>query len=115
VFEASLQTRVRSQAVTTGGPIGRHTPPPGLGEGLPRGELYLAYQALVTDSGHQLKGVFCNTLVQLASRLSGRVLRSTVWQVMSTFASRAHWGVAAMRQDRNWGEKGVNYNHKISV
>jgi hypothetical protein len=41
-----------------------------------------------------------------------RVLRSVVWRVMfrrthdSTFASRTRWGVAAMRQDRNWGEKG---------
>ncbi|KAK6303930.1 hypothetical protein J4Q44_G00263840 [Coregonus suidteri] len=129
VLEASLQTRVRSRAVSPqpaviGSPIGRPTigpAPSGLGEGLARGVLLGSSRSsdslwragrLQADLGRQLNGVSSDTLVRLASRLSGRVLRSAVWRVMfrrthdSTFASRARWGVAAMRQDRNWGEKG---------
>ena len=57
------------------------------------------------DLCHQLYGVSFDTLVQLASGLSGRVLRSSVWQVMfrrthdSTFASPNP--VGELRQDRN--------------
>uniref|UniRef100_A0A4W5PWT2 Eosinophil peroxidase n=1 Tax=Hucho hucho TaxID=62062 RepID=A0A4W5PWT2_9TELE len=48
---------------------------------------------LQADLGHQLNGVSSDTLVQLASGLSGRVLRSVAWRVMfqrmhdSTFTS----------------------------
>lgn len=60
---------------------------------------------LQADGGSQLNCVSSDTLVQLASRLRGRLLRSAVWRVMfrrtldSLRFSRARWGVAAMRQD----------------
>ena len=61
---------------------------------------------LQADLGRQLNGVSSDTLVWLASGLSGRVLRSVVRRVMflgaydSTFASQACWGV---RDKWNWG------------
>ena len=81
-----------------------------------------AHRALATPCGGpgtcRLNSVYSDTLLWLASRLSRRVLKSMVWRVMfrrthdSTFASRAHWGVAAMRQNRNWGEKGGKIQNK---
>jgi hypothetical protein len=69
---------------------------------------------LQADLGHQLNCVSSDTLVQLASGWSRRVLRGAVWWVIfrrphdSTFVSRARWGVAARRPDRNWGENSGN-------
>jgi hypothetical protein len=65
---------------------------------------------LQADLSSQVNSVSSDTLVRLASEISGRVLRSVVWRVMFrgmhdlTFIFRAHWGVAAMRQDRNLGD-----------
>jgi hypothetical protein len=127
VLEASLQTRVRSRAVSQpaviGSPIGWRTIGPaasGLEKDLAGGDLLGSscssdslWQAgrFQADLGCQFNGISSDTLVQLASGLSERVLRSAVWRVMfrrvheSTFASRARWGAAAMRQDQNWGER----------
>ena len=100
-----------------GSPIVRGTIGPAssrLGKALAEGGLYLAHCALATplwqagclqaDLDHKSNGVSSDTLVRLASGFSRQVLRSAVWRVMfwrmhdSTFASRAHWGVAAIRQ-----------------
>ena len=97
--EASLQTRVRSQAVSqpavTRSPIGRCTIGPawsGLVEGLAGGalldslcssdSLWRAWH-LQADIRSQLNGVSSDTLVHLASGLSGWVLRSVVWLFVS--------------------------------
>ena len=113
------QSRTVSQPAVIGSPIGRRTigpPSSGLGKGLAGSTSVSLWRAgrLHADFGSQLNGVSSDTLVQLASGLSWWVLRRVVWWVMfwrthdSTFASRAHWGVAMMRQDRNhrvWGKK----------
>jgi hypothetical protein len=60
-------------------------------------------ECLQADIGRQVNGVSSDTLVQLASGLSERVLRSAAWRVMfrrthdSTFAFLEHVGALQQR------------------
>ena len=93
-----------SQPAVTRNPIGQRTigpVSPGLGEGLARGALLgsLRYSdslwragRLQVDFSHQLNGVSSG-----GSYFGGRMTRTL-----------PRWGVAAMRQDRNWSAVGYH-------
>ena len=114
LLEVSLQTRVWSQPVSQPAvavsPIERRTIGPassGLGDGLAEGDLLGSLRSrdslwrarrLQADLQSSIEQCFLRN----TSGLSGQVLRSAVWQVTfrgarySVFASRTHWGGAAV-------------------
>ena len=127
VFEASLQTQVRSQAVlqlaATGRPMRQRTiglASSGLGDGLTCWDVLVPscssdslWRAghLQADFCHQLDGVSSDTLVRLASGLSEQCVKNQWGLAGSCFRgrmaldlrlSRVRRGVAAMRQDFNY-------------
>ena len=124
VFEASLQTRVWSKAVSqpalTGRPMRRCTIGPasfGLGEGFAgrdflvplcsNDSLWRAWR-LQADFGCQLDGVSSDTLVQLASVLSDQCVKKQ-WGL----AGLCYWGCMALDIRLSWVRRGVAVSGQV--